>query len=114
MPGSDVLAGLTFRNTVSAVILIIASFAMGRMHTIQTMNTMQFAGFTASAILGGTIGLAFFYGALKIAPASRIIPLTATFPMISYILSIWLLKEAFTLKGFIGVVCIVLGAVLLA
>ncbi len=114
MPGTDVLAGLTYRNIVSAVLLAIAAVAMGRVGTIFTLNASQYAGFAASAILGGTIGLGLFFAALKIAPASRVIPLTATFPMITYLFSYWLLNEPFTVKGFLGVLLIIAGASLLA
>ena len=114
MPGTDLLAGLTYRNTFSALLLIIAAVVMGKLTTVWTLTTSQYIGLSASAILGGTVGLGLFFAALKIAPASRIIPLTATFPMVTYVLSIWLLKEPFTFKGFLGVLFIILGAWMLA
>ena len=114
MPGSDTIVVLTYRNWVSALVLIAILFSMGKVPLLKALSGVQLAGFAASALLGGTLGLFLFFNTLKIAPASKVVPLTASFPMVTYILSVWLLGEPFTLKGLLGVGFIILGAILLS
>jgi transporter family protein len=52
--------------------------------------------------------------ALRHADASRVAPITATYPLVTVILSVLLLGEALTRQRVIGVVCIVAGVVLVS
>lgn len=62
-----------------------------------------------SGITAGFLGMYFYFSLLKLYPASQIVPLTATYPLVASLLSIILLKEPITLSKLIGTFLIVLG-----
>ncbi|MCK5214018.1 MAG: EamA family transporter [Candidatus Omnitrophica bacterium] len=68
-------------------------------------------------ILGGFmasfIGQIFFYHSLKSGDASKVVPIGATYPLISFLLGILFLGEKFTLAKGGGMALIILGVVLL-
>jgi len=65
-----------------------------------------------SGILGG-ISVLMFYGALKLAPANVIIPLSTLYIFITVVLSYFFLGETLTLKHPLGIILGFIGVVLL-
>ena len=65
-------------------------------------------GFFASIV-----GQIFFYNALRTGETSKIVPLAGSYPLISFILGIIILKESFTMMKLWGVMFIILGIFLL-
>jgi bacterial/archaeal transporter family protein len=68
-------------------------------------------------VLGGfvasVVGQFFFYHALKAGEASRVVPLAACYPLISFILAIMIFGEKATLAKSAGLAFILLGIFLL-
>jgi bacterial/archaeal transporter family protein len=62
---------------------------------------------------GLALGLIFYYMALRRSQASVVVPLTATYPLISVALSRMFLNEQFRLPQVIGVLLVVAGTILL-
>jgi len=65
--------------------------------------------FALSGLCAGLLGMITYYSALKRLPASVVVPLCSTYPLISAILGILILKEEFTLLRFIGILLIISG-----
>lgn len=79
------------------------------LHNLHTgMICLVIAGFLASFV-----GQIFFYHALKEGDVSRVVPLAATFPLVSFILSIIILGENVTLAKMSGIAFVLMGVFLL-
>ena len=65
--------------------------------------------FALSGICGGIAGLWTYYHALRLGGASLVVPITATYPLITVILSWLILHEGVTLPRIIGTGLIVVG-----
>jgi bacterial/archaeal transporter family protein len=95
---------------VGAAVVLIGTFA--RYHSAAP----AFEGWNIFGVcsgLGLLLGLVFFYLALAREPVSLVVPLTATYPAVSVLLSYIALAERPTPSQWIGLLCIVVGAVLL-
>jgi uncharacterized membrane protein len=66
-----------------------------------------------SGIIGG-ISIIIFYGALKLAPANVIIPLSSLYVFVTVVLSYFFLGETMTLKHLLGIILGFIAVVLLA
>ena len=63
----------------------------------------------SGGILASIIGQLFFYQALQNGDASQVVPIAAAYPLITCILSIFLLHEGITAAKVMGIVCIMAG-----
>ncbi len=67
-----------------------------------------------SALLGSFIGQVAYYQALSHADASRVIPITSTYPLVGAFLAIAFLREPLTVHKAAGALLIVAGIILLS
>ena len=67
----------------------------------------------AGGFLASFVGQIFFYHALKSGEASRVTPLAATFPLITFVLGVLFLGEKITLSKVIGMLCVIAGVLFL-
>ena len=106
--------GLFYRCV--GVMLGFALIVMFRFHEVKSAWQEPPSGWyylIAGGFLASIIGQIFFYNALKGGEASRMIPLAATYPLVSFVLGIFLLKETITLAKVGGVVLVMAGVMLL-
>lgn len=114
MRGGDPMVGVFIRSCI-AMAAGTLFFALG------PTGWRGFAGtaplsvllFCLTGVTSMVVGQAFFFKALKLDHASRIVPISGTYPLIAAILSIVLLGEPFTAKKFLAVILIVTGIALL-
>jgi transporter family protein len=59
------------------------------------------------------VSLALLFLALRAGDASRVIPLTAAYPLVTVLLALLVLNEAFSIATLVGATFVVVGAVLL-
>jgi transporter family protein len=68
-------------------------------------------------ILGGVIasilGQIFFYNALKHGEVSKMVPIAATYPLVSFLLGLLFFGESFTMLKGLGISFVILGVFLL-
>ncbi len=62
--------------------------------------------------LSGTIGFFFFMAAISKYKASVVVTLTALYPLVTVLLSVFILKESITLKKALGIVLALIAMVL--
>jgi len=74
----------------------------------QTILLIMLGGFLASFV-----GQLFFYKALRLGEASRVVPLAATYPVVTFILGIIFLSEKITIAKLSGVALVISGIMLL-
>jgi bacterial/archaeal transporter family protein len=67
-----------------------------------------------SALLAGLIGQVAYYHALGYADASRVVPITAAYPMVAALAAIALFREPITVPKLAGTALIVIGIILVS
>jgi len=107
------LAGVFLRSlAVFASALIIPLCYPGCLREIAGFNAKTITFISLGGVLASIIGSIFFYNALKLGEASRVVPITASFPLISFVLGIAVLGEGVTFSKILGL-ALVLGGVYL-
>jgi len=105
---------LLLRSLVAATVISIWGGAAGLFGEIATASWVPVAWVVAGSLLSQVFGQFMYYRALKIAPASQVVPVTATYPLVTVALAILLLGEKMTGTKLLGVVCIVVGIILVS
>ncbi len=67
-----------------------------------------------SALLAGLIGQVAYYHALGYADVSRVVPITASYPMVAALTGIALFREPITVPKLVGTVLVVVGVILVS
>lgn len=108
------LAGVFIRSC--GVIIGIAIMAIFNNQAVRialkadprTIFLLVLGGFMASIV-----GQIFFYNALKIGEASKVVPIAGIYPLVAFLLGVIFLGETFTAVKLGGVIFVVLGLFLL-
>ena len=103
------LAGVTIRSTIAAVSLLILTLLLGRGRALIEVGGKAFLLFGASGLLAGALGMWAYYAALKMEATSKIVPISASYPLVTALLSVLILREGVTLPRVIGTALIVIG-----
>ena len=104
--------GLTIRSTVVAIILWIITLITGKLNIILRQDTKTVILFSLSGILASLLGMLTYYSALKLDLSSRIVPLAATYPLVTSLWAYLFLGESLTPQRIIGTILIVAGILL--
>lgn len=102
-------AGMMVRQFILTGILFAVGLGSGRLGNLMTLNGRTVLFFGLSGICGGAAGLWTYYHALRLGGASLVVPITATYPLITVLLSWLILQESLTLPRVVGTGLIVLG-----
>jgi len=105
----DPLSGLMVRQFIVTGILFLTGIGSGRLGGVLTMEWRSVLFFGLSGICGGIAGLWTYYHALRLGGATLVVPITATYPLITALLSWAILQESLTIHRLIGTAFIVLG-----
>ena len=103
------IVGVTIRSITITVILVVVTILTGDIKDIINTDVKSISLFSLSGILAGLLGMWTYYQTLKMGATSKIVPLAATYPLVTAMLSILILGEAVTLPRIIGTVLIVGG-----
>ena len=105
----DPLVGITIRSAVATVGLLILTLLLGRGRALIEVDGKGFLLFGASGLLAGALGMWAYYAALKMEATSKIVPISASYPLVTALLSVLILREGVTLPRVIGTALIVIG-----
>jgi len=105
----DPVVGITIRSTVAAVGLLILTLLLGRGRALIEVDGKGLLLFGASGLLAGALGMWAYYAALKMEATSKIVPISASYPLVTALLSVLILREGVTLPRVIGTALIVIG-----
>lgn len=109
LKNTDPFNALFIRSTTVFLILIIIFVISGRISTVLKTPPKTLLLFSLSGILAGLLGMWTYFKVLQINPSSKIVPLSAIYPLVTAILSVLILKEDFSWQRLIGTVLIVSG-----
>ena len=105
----DPVVGITIRSAVATVGLLIFTLLLGRGRALMEVDGKGFLLFGASGVLAGALGMWAYYAALKMEATSKIVPISASYPLVTALLSVLILREGVTLPRVIGTALIVIG-----
>jgi bacterial/archaeal transporter family protein len=103
------LAGMMVRQFILTGILLIVGIGSRSMAGISHLDLRSVVFFGLSGFCGGIAGLWAYYHALRLGGASLVVPITATYPLVTVLLSWLILQESLTLSRIIGTLLIVGG-----
>lgn len=106
---TDPLTAVTIRSFAITLILLVFLTLTGRMRDIFEIDMKSLAIFTVSGFLAGLLGMWTYFGALKLGATSKVVPIAATYPLVTAVLSILILKEGVTIPRLFGTILIILG-----
>lgn len=111
------LAGLMIRLTVATVAVWAFGLVSGILPEIRAVSTIAPAnllGLAGGGLLAALVGQQAYYAALRYADASRVVPFTASYPVIAMVLAVTILKEPLTLAKVVGTLMIIGGLMLVS
>jgi transporter family protein len=108
----DPLTGIFVRSLVITVILFIIYLCTGRLHELTKISVKNFSLFAASGIMAGLVGMWTYFYLLKEGMTSKIVPIAASYPLITAVLSILVLGEQVTFQRMIGIILTIIGIIL--
>ncbi len=112
LKNTDVFTALFIRS-VAVFFAVLVSFSLsGRMSSLSKVAPKTWLLFSVSGLLAGLLGMLTYFKVLQISPSSKIVPLTATYPLVTAILSFLILKEDFSWQKVVGTILIVSGILL--
>jgi transporter family protein len=109
----DPFIALTVRSLAVVLGLFIIIVGQGKIQSLIEANPKTIVFFSISGILAGLLGTWAYLSALKMGEASRVVPISATYPLVATLLSFLILKEDLTISRILGTILIVTGIWLL-
>ena len=115
LQGIDANLATLLRTLVVAAALTVLLAATGQLPWGQ-LQTLPSASLTALVFSGLATGLSWlcYFQALQLGPVSRVAPIDKLSVVLVAVLGVWLLGEHLSARGWIGVLLMGLGAVLVA
>jgi transporter family protein len=108
----DPLLGTMLRGITIGVLMLCTLLVTGKGRELLAMPGRTALFFVISGVLAGALGAFTYFKALQLAPASKVVPLASTYPLVAAVLSVLLLGESFTALRLVGIILIVAGVLL--
>ena len=105
----DPLVGVTVRSTIVTIGLFILLLFMGKGRELIEVSGRNILLFGASGVMAGLLGMWTYYMALRMEATSKIVPIAASYPLVTAFLSVLILREGVTLSRVAGTALIVSG-----
>jgi transporter family protein len=109
---TDVFSALFIRSMAVSLVLVAVFALSGRMGTLGKIHLKNIVLFSISGICAGLLAMWTYFKVLQGNPSSKIVPLAATYPLVTALLSIVILREQVSWQRIVGTVLIVVGILL--
>jgi len=103
------LTGVTIRSIAVIVVLFLFLLFTGKLKETLAVDFKTIVIFSISGVLAGLIGMITYFAALRAGATSGIVPIAATYPLVTAILSVLILGEQVTPTRIFGTIFIVIG-----
>jgi len=104
---------IAIRTLVIAILVLFSSFISGHLFSAFKLDSKTLIFVIVGGLFAGLLGQYTYFMALRGSEASKVVPLTAAFPLVTAILGTVLLRESFSAPKLVGVFLIIGGALLL-
>ena len=111
--GSPPTSGVMVRSLGIVAGLFLFGWFWSPWEALRAMSARSILLLAGGGLLASVIGQLAFYQALKTGALSQITPVAGAYPLVAALLGWWVLREPFTLQRLLGVLCVVIGVVLL-
>ena len=112
LKSSDIFTALFIRSTAVFLVILAAFGLSGKFSDLSKLSWKTVAIFSASGIMACLLGMWTYFKVLKLNPSSKIVPLAATYPLITALLSVLILREGLSWPRIIGTILIISGIML--
>ncbi len=111
----DSTLATTIRSIIMAIFLIVISFISNKFSgfNINNLSNNDWLFIILTGILGALSWLFYFF-ALKNGPVNGVVAIDRLSIVFVFIFSLLFLKDKFTIKGLLGVIFMVIGAILIS
>lgn len=106
---TDPLIGVTIRSIAVTVALVIYLVLAGKARQVFQVDFKTWVIFSVTGLMAGLLGMLTYFIALKRGATSQIVPIAATYPLVTAILSVLILGEHVTFLRLIGTILIIAG-----
>lgn len=106
---TDPLTGVTIRSIAVTIALLIYLVFAGKVKNLFSADLRTVVIFSATGIIAGLLGMITYFTALKLGATSQVVPIAATYPLVTAILSVLILGEHVTPLRIIGTLLIIAG-----
>jgi transporter family protein len=106
---TDPLTGVTIRSIAVTIALLIYIALAGKIKQLMQTDLKTIAIFSLTGLMAGGLGMITYFAVLKKAPTSQVVPIAATYPLVTAILSVLILGEHVTPLRLLGTVLIIVG-----
>ncbi len=96
----------------SVAFVVSAGIVMWERQSFLSLGKLSLYGIVAGFL--GTLGYIFFILATRSGKVSIVVPLTATYPVITFLLGVLILKEQVQIHHILGMILAIVGAILLS
>ena len=110
---TEPMVGIFFRCLGIVFGFLMMTLFFIRPHHIKSVDIRSALCLIAGGFLASFVAQIAFYNSLKLGEMSRVVPISASYPLIVFLLGVIVLHESFTLPKFLGGILIVLGIWLL-
>ncbi len=107
------LAGLFYRCVGVVIGMVILSIFMVKPQEIRVGGLKSAMLLIVAGFFASFVAQVCFYNGLKLGEISRIVPISASYPLMTFLLGVWLLGESWSLVKLGGVVLVIAGMWLL-
>ena len=110
---ADPVAGVVVRSLGVVGGLVLFSVVKTPWDALRGLSGSSILLLVGGGLLASFIGQMAFYHALKAGALSQVTPVAGAYPLVAAILGWWVLREPLTASRVLGVVCVVVGVMLL-
>lgn len=107
------VSGLFYRSVGVLIGLIILVIFYMKPQEIRSVDIKSAAFLMAGGFIASFAAMLLYYHALKIGETSRVVPISGSYPLITFLLGVLILGETFTPIKLLGVILAILGVWLL-
>ena len=113
LEGINPAIALGIRSLIITSIMLVWLIFNNDIGSLATVELKSWVLIALEGVCAALLGQLFYYYALKSGEASIVVPLIATFPLITFIIAIIFLGDKFSFIKVGGIIFVVLGVVLL-
>lgn len=103
------VVGVFFRSLGVVLGLLIMGFFMIEPAQFRAINVRSMLLLMAGGFLASFVGQLTFYHALKLGEISKVVPISASYPLVTFIIGVLIFRENLSLLRCLGVLSIIAG-----
>jgi len=105
--------GVVVRSLGVVAGLVFFGWVWSPWTALRTLSWPSILLLAGGGLLASFVGQLAFYQALKTGALSQVTPVAGAYPLVAALLGWWVLREPLTASRLLGVVCVVVGVLLL-